>query len=110
MMAPLASSQKMAKTVKSPSSWKRRRWRGVPLGGALQRGARFCLYESGIEATTNEIARWCRPKLIHTGGKPTRWQIHSHAKALRSIGAKRIRREGSQWVWQLSEASDSCKN
>src|SRR5262249_38237807 len=90
--------------VKSPP-WKRRRWRGVPLGGHLQRGCRFCLAGSGYEATTSEIAEWCRPELVAAGGKPTRWQTHSHAKALRSIGAKRIRREGSQWIWRLSEAS-----
>jgi hypothetical protein len=28
-----------------------------------------------------------------------------HARALRSIGARRVRREGRQWVWRLENSS-----
>jgi len=67
-----------------------RRWRGVALGGHLQRGCRFCLASHNGQATTRQIAEWCRPKIVHAGGKPTAIQIAKHARALRSIGAKRI--------------------
>jgi hypothetical protein len=39
------------------------RWRGAALGGALQRGCIFCLTAYG-EATTSQIAQWCRPELV----------------------------------------------
>src|SRR6266540_6462917 len=78
-------------------------WRGVPLGGRLQRAIRFCLLNPNDEATTHQIASYCRPEAILRGHKLPEWQIHEHAHALRSIGARRIRREGSQWVWQLPD-------
>jgi hypothetical protein len=80
----------------------RSRWRGVALGGRLQRGCLFC-FASHNEAKTSQIAEYCRPELVYRGGKPTDWQIHKHARALRSIGAVKVRREGSQWVWRLRE-------
>jgi hypothetical protein len=76
---------------------RRRRWRGPAQGGPLQRGARWCLHSPEIEAKTREIASWCRPEV----DKPSQWQIHKQARALRSIGAKRIRREGKEWIWSL---------
>jgi hypothetical protein len=82
-----------------------RRWRGVALGGHLQRGCRFCLASQGGEATTDQIVEWCRPEIVYAGGKVTAIQIAKHARALRSIGAKRIRREGRQWVWRLGDSS-----
>ena len=81
-----------------------RRWRGVALGGHLQRGCRFCLASHNGQATTRQIAEWCRPKIVHAGGKPTAIQIAKHARALRSIGARKVRREGRQWVWRLSDS------
>ena len=75
-----------------------RRWRGVALGGHLQRGYRFCLASQGGQATTGQIAEWCRPEIVYAGGKPTAIQIAKHAGALRSIGARKVRREGRQWV------------
>ena len=80
------------------SPW--RRWRGVALGGPLQRGAQFC-FAAHDEATTSLIAEYCRPERVHRGGKPSRWDIHAHARALRSLGAVKVRREGSQWIWRL---------
>jgi hypothetical protein len=81
-----------------------RRWRGVALGGHLQRGCRFCLASQGGEATTGQIAEWCRPEIVYAGGKPTAIQIAKHARALRSIGARKVRREGRQWVWRLDNS------
>jgi len=79
----------------------RRRWRGVPLGGRLQRGCLFAFAGCDGEAKTSLIAQYCRPELVYRGGKPTARQISEHARALKSIGAKRVRREGSQWIWRV---------
>ena len=53
---------------------------------------RFCLAGHDGQATTSQIAEWCRPEIVHAGGKPTAIQIAKHARALRSIGAVKIRR------------------
>jgi hypothetical protein len=83
----------------------RRRWRGPALGGRLQRGARFCFSAHDGEATTSRLAEWLRPELVYAGRRPTAVQMVNGARALRSIGAKRIRRIGrSEWVWQLSDS------
>ena len=88
----------------------RSRWRGVPLGGALQRGCQFCFAANDGEAKTHVIAAYLRPEIVYRGGKPTAAQIWTHARALRSIGAKRIRREGRQWVWHLPVTPDATPN
>jgi hypothetical protein len=54
-------------------------------------------------ARQQPASEWCRPEIDYAGGKPTAIQVAKHARALRSIGAKRIRREGRQWVWRLSD-------
>jgi hypothetical protein len=89
----------------------RRRWRGPALGGRLQRGARFCFSAHDGEATTSRLAEWLRPELVYAGRRPTAVQMVNHARALRSIGAKRIRRIGrSEWVWHLSNGADDLGN
>ena len=99
-----SSSQKWSNMSNLGRS-RRRRWRGVALGGHLQRGCRFCLASQGGQATTGQIAEWCRPEIVYAGGKPTAIQISKHARALRSIGAVKVRREGRQWVWRLGDSS-----
>jgi hypothetical protein len=84
---------------------RRRRWRGAALGGPLQRACRFCLAGHDGQARTSQIAEWCRPEIVYIGGKPTAIQIAKHARALRSIGAVKVRREGRQWVWRLDNSS-----
>jgi len=73
------------------------RWRGVALGGRLQRGVIFCL-TALPEASTAQIAEYCEPTR-----KSNRWQLHNHARAARSVGAEKVRREGCEWVWRLSK-------
>ena len=51
---------------------KRRRWRGPPLGGRLQRAARFCFTAHDGEATTAQLTEWLRPELA--GRRPLLWQ------------------------------------
>ena len=53
-----------------------------------------CLASQGGQATTGQIAEWCRPEIVYAGGKPTAIQIAKHARALRSIGARKVRRGG----------------
>jgi hypothetical protein len=82
---------------------KRRRWRGPALGGPLQRGARYCFAAFDGEATTAQLTEWCRPEIVHAGGKPTAFQMVNQCTALRSIGASRVRRHGKGWVWRLND-------
>jgi hypothetical protein len=84
--------------------WRRRRWRGPPLGGPLQRGCRFCFAAHDGEVTTSRLAEWLRPEIVYSDGKPSRWQVHDHARALRSIGAVKVRKMGRQWVWRLHDS------
>src|SRR5262252_10016921 len=67
-----------------------RRWRGVALGGHLQRGYRFCLASQGGQATTGQIAEWCRPEIVYAGGKPTAIQIAKHARRCARSGRSGI--------------------
>jgi hypothetical protein len=60
-------------------SSRRGRWRGVALGGALQRGAKFCFAANDGEANTAMLAEWMRP-----GCQPTAMQLVNSARALRS--------------------------
>jgi hypothetical protein len=86
-----------------------RRWRSVALGGPLQRACQFCFAAHDGQAKTRQIAEWCRPEIVGAGGKPTAVQIAKHARALRSIGAKRVRREGRQWVWRMADSRRAVK-
>jgi len=86
----------------------RRRWRGPPLGGPLQRGCRFCFAAHDGEVTTSKLAEWLSPEIVYSGGKPSRWRMRSHRRALKSIGAVKVRRIGrSEWVWRLGAGSPS---
>ena len=80
---------------------RRRRWRRPALGGRLQRAVRFCFAAHDGEATTPTLTEWCRPEVVHAGRRPSTAQMVNQARALRSIGAKRVRRAGRGWVWRL---------
>jgi len=82
---------------------RRRRWRGPALGGRLQRGVRFCFSAHDGEATTRTLTEWARPEIVHAGRRPTATQMVNQARALHSIGAKKVRRAGNSWVWRLSD-------
>jgi hypothetical protein len=96
---------------RKPQKWRkmaklnrRRRWRGPALRGRLQRRVRFCFSAHDGEATTPTLTEWARPKIVHAGRRPTAVQMVNQARALRSIGAKRVRRAGRGWVWRLSDS------
>jgi len=61
---------------------------------------RFCFSAHDGEATTPTLTEWARPEIVHAGGRPT-------ASALRSIGAKKVRRAGNGWVWRLSDNNEA---
>ena len=75
---------------------RRRRWRGPTLGGPLQRGARFCFAAHDGEASTARLTEWCRPELV--GGRVKKWHLSNQERALQSIGARKVRRDGRGWV------------
>jgi hypothetical protein len=105
-----ATSRRSLKHRRKPQKWRkmaklnrRRRWRGPALGGRLQRGVRFCFSAHDGEATTPTLTEWARPEIVHAGRRPTATQMVNQARALRSIGAKKVRRAGNGWVWRLSD-------
>src|SRR5262249_4353320 len=81
---------------------RRRRWRGPALGGHLQRGARFCFAAHDGEASTARLTEWCRPELV--GGRVKKWHLSNQERALHSIGARKVRRDGWGWVWRLDDS------
>src|SRR6516165_800925 len=81
---------------------RRRRWRGPALGGPLQRGARFCFAAHDGEASTARLTEWCRPELV--GGRVKKWHLSNQERALHSIGARKVRRDGRGWVWRLDDS------
>ena len=83
----------------------RRRWRGPPLGGRLQRGCRFCFAAHDGELTTSRLAEWLRPEIVYSGGKPSRWRMRSHRRALKSIGAVKVRRRSKRMGVALGAGS-----
>jgi Resolvase, N terminal domain len=85
----------MASTGRNEVTWSNWVVQSPAAGAVLHLGAtskRFCLAGHDGQATTSQIAEWCRPEIVHAGGKPTAIQIAKHARALRSIGAVKIRR------------------
>ena len=70
--------------VKLASS-RHRRGRGAPLGGPLQRQAKFCFAACDGEALTHVLAEWLRPELLYAGARPKAWQLIAHARALRAL-------------------------
>ena len=71
---------------------RRRCWRGPALGGPLQRGARFCFAVHDGEASTARLTEWCKPELV--GGRVNKWHLSNQERALHSIGARKVRRDG----------------
>jgi hypothetical protein len=52
--------------------------------------------------STGQIGEWCFARQTLMEGRPvSRWQRLSTARALHSIGARRLRRVGREWIWRL---------
>jgi hypothetical protein len=51
----------------------------------------FCFTAHDGEATTAQLTEWLRPELA--GRRPPLWQRRNNLTALRSIGARRVRRD-----------------
>ena len=64
--------------------------------GRLQTCVLYALMDGKGSARTYAIAAYC------WDGALTRTRALSQARAARSIGARRLRREGREWVWACS--------
>ena len=62
------------------------------------------------EVATSRLAEWLRPEIVYSVGKPSRWQLHDHARALRSIGAVKVRKMGRQRChgWMSERRAQQC--
>src|SRR5262249_203012 len=47
-----------------------------------------------------------RPELI--GGRVKKWHLSNQERALHSIGARKVRRDGRGWVWRLDDSDGSA--
>ena len=63
--------------------------------GRLQSRVLYCLVDAHGAATTRAISEYCWDT------PPTPRQIYSQGRAAKSIGARRVRRVGRQWIWRL---------
>ena len=72
-----------------------------PRRGRLQRQTLRCFMASGKTVRTSDLADWCWARQLLLGQPIRRSQRLHIARAARSVGAARVRREGRQWVWQL---------
>jgi hypothetical protein len=72
--------------------------------GRLQRQARRAFIALGSEVLTGELAEWCWPRRLLLERRPIEYRHRkSTARAARSIGAVRVRREGREWLWRLGD-------
>jgi hypothetical protein len=75
-----------------------------PRWGRLQRQAQRAFAVHGGEALTSELAEWCWARRLLLERLPIMVaQRKSAARAARSIGAVRVRREGREWLWRLTQ-------
>jgi hypothetical protein len=65
--------------------------------GRLQRQAMRCFMACGQEVSGPALREWCWPRCAAI----TEYQRQSMCRAVKSIGAVRVRREWRQWVWRL---------
>jgi hypothetical protein len=72
------------------------------LCGRLQRRCRRALLVHRGEASTDQLAEWCWPRLPALQRK----HVLSMARAARSIGAGRVRRVGREWLWRLRNGGE----
>jgi hypothetical protein len=74
---------------------RRRRWRGVPLGGPLQRGCKFCLAANDGEAKTRPANAGQRdgPRLATTRSCRARRDQLTNAMACRLVRRPPMHRE-----------------
>jgi len=73
--------------------------------GRLQRQARRAfVFHRGAPLPSSVLAEWAFGRQVLIERRPlSRAQYLSLARAIRSIGSERVRREGRQWVWRLPD-------
>jgi hypothetical protein len=72
--------------------------------GRLQRQAARCFFVTQ-EASSVELGTWCWPRVVLIEKRPlTECERSSMNRAARSVGARRIRRQGrSNWIWHAPD-------
>jgi hypothetical protein len=72
--------------------------------GRLQRQAARCFFVTQ-EASSVELGTWCWPRVVLIEKRPlTESERSSMNRAARSVGARRIRRQGrSNWIWHAPD-------
>ena len=55
-----------------------------------------------LNTSTARLTEWCRPELV--GGRVKKWHLSNQERALHSIGARKVRRDGRGWVWRLDDS------
>src|SRR5215831_10423362 len=72
--------------------------------GRLQRQAARCFLVTQ-EASSVELGTWCWPRVVLIEKRPlTESERSSMNRAVRSVGARRIRRLGrNNWIWRMSD-------
>ena len=72
--------------------------------GRLQRQAARCFLVTQ-EASSVELGTWCWPRVMLIEKRPlTECERSSMNRAVRSVGARRVRRLGrNNWIWRLPD-------
>jgi hypothetical protein len=72
--------------------------------GRLQRQAARCFLVTQ-EASSVELGTWCWPRVVLIEKRPlTECERSSMNRAVRSVGARRVRRLGrNNWIWRLPD-------
>jgi hypothetical protein len=73
--------------------------------GRLQRAARKAfIFHRGAPLHSSALAEWAFGRQVLIERRPlSRAQCLSLARAIKSIGGQRVRREGRSWIWRLPE-------
>jgi hypothetical protein len=69
--------------------------------GRLQRRVLRCFIATGDVLPSSDLAAWCWPRLDALD----REHRVSMMRAAKSVGARRVRREGRVWIWRLETAA-----
>jgi hypothetical protein len=90
-----------------PSSYYSKLRQRKPVG-RLQLAIMRCFWAAdGAPVLTRDIASWCWPMAVELEDRRLRLgENTSMNRAARSIGAKKVRRVGRQWLWILPADPD----
>jgi hypothetical protein len=90
-----------------PQTWEMKR-RARQRVGRLQLQVMRCFWAAdGGPVLTRDLASWVWPEVIDLERRPLRKaERNAMTRAATTIGARKVRREGWQWVWILPDDPD----